>query len=42
MYNIIFIEDNESFGYILVEYFSLYDYVVDWVKMGVEGMEMIV
>ena len=41
MHNIILIEDNESFGYILAEYLSLHDYAVDWAKTGAEGMEMI-
>ncbi|MBX2871658.1 MAG: response regulator transcription factor [Saprospiraceae bacterium] len=41
MHNIILIEDNESFGYILAEYLSLHDYSVDWAKTGTEGIEMI-
>jgi len=40
MYNIILIEDNESFGYILAEYLNLHDYSVDWAKTGAEGIQM--
>lgn len=38
MYRILFLEDNESFGYILGEYLTMQSFDVTWVKSGEEAI----
>lgn len=40
MSNILLIEDDPSFGYILSEYLSLHDLSIAWAKSGEEGMQL--
>lgn len=39
MGNILLVEDDESFGYILKEYLEINDYTVNWVKDGEQGLK---
>ena len=36
---ILLVEDDTNLGYILKEYLHVYDFVVDWAKDGIEGLE---
>lgn len=41
MDNILLLEDDRSFGYILKEYLCMQDFYVDWVKSGEEALIML-